>query len=819
MEDLKLKYVEIVFDKEKPQSVGTRINILGKIDSEIDNLEYKFIVGKGGIWNTIQEFSEKNKCTWNPKSEGEYIVMVQAREKNGKKSLDYLAKEDYSIVKGEINNTMHEEVSVRKVVNEEDAKIDYNTTVNGIESNTIYSNKENCSATELDFKEIVNNVDEKVVFLEASEISKDEKMALIGKGEQNAEVALCEDSERKISKETSAISQIEIQDNQIKQSEQKCLTEIQSGKLNEVSKKRNKLIDKVICDKNEIVVGEKCSIKVKTIENDIYLYRFYMKKYKEWNIVRDYDADNILNYTANQAGLKEFLIQCKRMESIDSFDDYRTININVKESSKVEITNFKCLSKNLIVGQNLKFLVETRIDEESIAKEKIILLYKFCKICKDGKCICIQDYSTKSTVCYEEEQQGTYRLLCLVKRILSNKEYDDRALLVYNVKPYRNIKINSFVADLNSPQASETQIGFTSEVKGGNNLLYRYKVNGPIKQDTGFVKENGFKWNTIEPGEYEIILYVKDEKYSGDYEDTKKIAFTIEKRSKKPVKILDVVVDKEKKIITGEPVNIMVNAEGGTRLQYSFIVKKDNKKIEVINYNKSNWINFIPEQAGEYEVEIMIKDKYSQNPYDANTFVYLKAMEYLPGEIDYIIMPYKETHLIGETVEFECIIQNTQQILVKYETKINGHSVEQTDFSKNKKLRFMPKIAGKYTIEVYAKNIKCMGEYDSKKQVNLYVSEASPVINTKIIANKTEGKVNEEFAIEAISRGGKEVCYEFYLMENNEWKKVQEYSRKHYYSFIPFIPGKYKILALAKSYYKKVNYEDYAEIAFEIKDI
>lgn len=184
MEDLKLKYVEIVFDKEKPQSVGTRINVLGKIDSEIDNLEYKFIVGKGGIWNTIQEFSEKNKCTWNPKSEGEYIVMVQAREKNGKKSLDYLAKEDYSIVKGEINNTMHEEVSVRKVVNEEDAKIDYNTTVNGIESNTIYSNKENCSATELDFKEIVNNVDEKVVFLEASEISKDEKMALIGQDNQ-----------------------------------------------------------------------------------------------------------------------------------------------------------------------------------------------------------------------------------------------------------------------------------------------------------------------------------------------------------------------------------------------------------------------------------------------------------------------------------------------------------------------------------------------------------------------------------------------------------------------------------------------------------
>ena len=192
-------------------------------------------------------------------------------------------------------------------------------------------------------------------------------------------------------------------------------------------------------------------------------------------------------------------------------------------------------------------------------------------------------------------------------------------------------------------------------------------------------------------------------------------------------------------------------------------------------------------------------------------------MEYLPGEIDYIILPYKETHLIGGIIEFECIIQNTQDVLVKYETKINGHSVEETEFSKNKKLRFIPKIAGKYTIEVYAKNIKCADEYDSKKQINLYVSEASPVIETKIITSKLEFNINEEVTFEAISRGGKDVCYEFYLMGNNEWKKVQDYSKKHYYSFIPFAEGKYKILALAKSYYKKVSYEDYDQITFFVK--
>ena len=118
---------------------------------------------------------------------------------------------------------------------------------------------------------------------------------------------------------------------------------------------------------------------------------------------------------------------------------------------------------------------------------------------------------------------------------------------------------------------------------------------------------------------------------------------------------------------------------------------------------------------------------------------------------------------------------------------------------------------------MYAKNIKCADEYDSKKQINLYVSEASPVIETKIITSKLEVNINEEVTFEAINRGGKDVCYEFYLMGNKEWRKVQDYREKHYYSFIPFIEGKYKILALAKSYYKKISYEDYDEITFLLR--
>lgn len=789
MGELQLKYVEIAFDKKSPQKVGTEINISGKIDNEVECLEYKFIVGKGGIWNTIQEFSDKNKCVWRPNREGEYMVMIQARERDGKKPLDYLAKEDYSIVRSEVVSTMHKEVSDEVAVNAEDLNIEYKDISNNEDKNLSLLDRNNSNNDNKDLKDNINNQDDNLVLFEVKETSMNEKNSTVKNDEFQHNLIIPNNSQ--VNDENSV--------------DTKTSDEIESN-----------IIKDIIIDKEETVVGEKCSIEIKTTEEETYLYRIYIKKNNEWNIVRDYDMNNVFKYTANEAGEKEFLIQCKRIDSIENFEDYKIKKISIKDTTKVEISNFKCLSKLLIVGEKLEFIVETNVENVTDGNDQV-LLYKFYKIYKDGRSICIQDYSTKNDVCYTENQAGNYKILCLVKNILSDKEYDDRAVFVYNVKPYREVKINSFVADLNSPQASETEIKFTSEVQGGNALQYKYKVKGPIEEDTGYTEKNEFSWAPMEAGEYEIILYVKDIDCNGEYEDSKKIAFTIEKKGKNPVKILDVVVDKEKKVIVGDSVNIMVNAEGGTHLQYAFTIRNDKRRLEGGEYNKANWVNFIPKQVGEYEVEIMVKDRYSDKPYDTHTFVYLKAMEYLPGEIDYIILPYKETYLIGDTIEFECIIQNTQNVLVKYETKINGNSIEKTEFSKNKKLRFAPKIAGKYTIEVYAKNLKCTGEYDSKKEISFYVSEASPVIETKIIANKLEANINEEVTFEVINRGGKDVCYEFYLMKNNIWEKVQTYSRKHYYSFIPFIQGKYKILALAKSYYKKVNYEDYDEITFYVK--
>lgn len=659
----------ILFDKDSPRNKEDEVLIEAVFGKE--PLQYKFIIGNDGVWNTIQEFSESDTCIWNPSAEGKYIVMVQGKKEGSSRPFDYLAKEEFVI------------------------------------------------------------------------------------GEKEIE----------------------------------------------------KLIKDVNMDKTHLTVGEKITIDVLGNEQGL-LYRFWIKGNQDWELIRDYTTSNRLVFTANKEGKQEILIECKEVNSSENFDEFTTIKFDVVLPTKIEITDFKCLTEELLINQELVFKVSSSLDD------KRSLLYKFIKISKDGKVTCIQDYSSRRLVSYQEKEAGEYKLLCLVRDILSNKEYDDRAIMLYSVKAYNPINIKSFTPDTNSPQMNGSTINFKAEVDGGREIVYRYIVEGEVAEDSGYIRRNEYTWETQKEGEYTVTLYVKDISYDGDYEDKKVINYTIDKKSDKPVKIVDIITDNKKTALIGQPVNMKVKAEGGISLKYSFVIYKDNKEKERIGFSDSNWINFIPDEKGEYEVEIRVKDKYSNKEYDSHTFIYVRAKEYLPGEIDYILLPNKSSYLVGDLIDIEAVVQNTRSVLIRYVTKINGYLVEDTGFIQNKKIQLKPKCSGKYTFEVYSKNIKCEEEFDSKKEVSIYVSEATPVTNTKILCDREEIVCNEEVTFKVTSVGGKDVCYEFYIMEKGNWIKTQSYSKKDYYTFIPFLRGEYRVMVLAKSFYKKVNYEDYGEFSF-----
>jgi hypothetical protein len=676
----------ITFDKESPSVIDEKINI--KVISEEDNsVEYKFLEGAPGernlTWKPIQDFSNKKECEWRPRKSGDYMIMVQYKEKDSK----------------ELKNT----------------KINYQ--IKGIEE-----------------KEIL-----------------------------------------------------------------------------ESNKNNNKLIKDVIIDKTSLIIGEKINLEVLSSEEEILLYRFWIKGKQGWEPLKDYSTENKLTYTTTKSGDGELLIECKRPSSKENVDDFTTVIFKVKEQPLIEVNAFECLTENLLINEELIFKVGGNCDKSRT------ILYKFLRVDTNGRITCIQDYSTKNIVSFYEKQKGDFKLLCYVRDIFSNKQYDDRACMMYTIKPYDEIKIRNFSSDLNSPQVAGTNITFKSSVIGGKEILYRYIVEGPVAEDTGYIRSRSFNWEAKLDGEYKIILKAKDISFDGEYEDIKELNFKIDKKGEKPVNILDIFSSKTRGCIKCEPINIKVKAEGGTSLKYSFIVYKDGKEKERSNYGITNWVNFTPEESGEYQVEVRVLDKYSSKEYDVHDFVYFKVKDYQEAEIDYVLLSQKEIYLVGDLIELETIVQNTKNILLRYVTKINGHEVEDTGFIESKRLRVKPKCSGKYTFEIYAKNTLCNEDYDIKKEVSLYVHEATPVSNTKVKIKNKNIVVNNEVTFEVTSEGGKEVCYEFYIMEKGNWVRVQSYSRKNYYTFVPFSTGIYRILVLSKSYYKKVNYEDYISLEFKVE--
>lgn len=676
----------ITFDKESPSVIDEKINIK-VISEEEDSVEYKFLEGAPGernlTWKPIQDFSDKKECEWRPRKSGDYMIMVQYKEKDS----------------NELKNT----------------KINYQ--IKGIEE-----------------KEIL-----------------------------------------------------------------------------ESNKKNNKLIKDVIIDKTSLIIGEKINLEVLSSEEEILLYRFWIKGKQGWEPLKDYSTENKLTYTTTKSGDGELLIECKRPSSKENVDDFTTVIFKVKEQPLIEVNAFECLTENLLINEELIFKVGVNCDKSRT------ILYKFLRVDTNGRITCIQDYSTKNIVSFYEKQKGDFKLLCYVRDIFSNKQYDDRACMMYTIKPYDEIKIRNFSSDLNSPQVAGTNITFKSSVIGGKEILYRYIVEGPVAEDTGYIRSRSFNWEAKLDGEYKIILKAKDISFDEEYEDIKELNFKIDKKGEKPVNILDIFSSKTRGCIKCEPINIKVKAEGGTSLKYSFIVYKDGKEKERSNYGITNWVNFTPEESGEYQVEVRVLDKYSSKEYDVHDFVYFKVKDYQEAEIDYVLLSQKEIYLVGDLIELETIVQNTKNILLRYVTKINGHEVEDTGFIESKRLRVKPKCSGKYTFEIYAKNTLCNEDYDIKKEVSLYVHEATPVSNTKVKIKNKNIVVNNEVTFEVTSEGGKEVCYEFYIMEKGNWVRVQSYSRKNYYTFVPFSAGSYRILVLSKSYYKKVNYEDYISLEFEVE--
>lgn len=572
---------------------------------------------------------------------------------------------------------------------------------------------------------------------------------------------------------------------------------------------QEKLINSVLLDKKVLCIGDKFTLTVDLMQKHLMM-RYWYKENENWKLLKNYSFEDKLNLTANNDGDQEILVECKRCDSKNDFDDYLNIKYEVLGSNQININDFTLVSDDLIVGCQLVFKVQASFEVGRT------ILYKFIKINAQGVARCCQEYSKKSIVSFKEKNSGKYKLLCMVKDIYSKEEYSERAILNYEILPYKKIKLNGFISQLSSPQLCNTEIDFKAYVSGGKDLLYRFIVSGYENDDSGYKRNNDFKWKSSKAGDYKIKLYVKDLSFENEFEVTSQMDFIIEDICEKPIVIENLIISKDHKISLGDSIEAKVVVSSADDIKYSFNLKKGGVLKQKLDYGTCSLAKFTPEEEGTYEIEAMIKDRLSIREYDSHVITYIQCFGYRPAIIDYILCPSKKYYVTGDTVSLNVVIQNTNEILLKCVLSFNGYKIYETQYTSEKKYTFKPQICGIYEVEIFARNIASYKLFDCKKDVKVMIHEALAVTNTHLLIDRSEIKSGEVITFTAQNDGGKNVIYEFYLMKGENWCLVQKYSTKNFYPIILSEGGKYKILVLAKSQYKDYSYEDYDIMQLEI---
>jgi hypothetical protein len=380
---------------------------------------------------------------------------------------------------------------------------------------------------------------------------------------------------------------------------------------------------------------------------------------------------------------------------------------------------------------------------------------------------------------------------------------------------------------LESPQRKNTEIRISLADSSGKNLLCKYLIGSGGKWNTlsDFAPDKAVVWIPKEPGSYTVMVQIKEEDSTKSFDYFSKAEFEIEDSvaeeerpaDKSRAHIDELNIDNKKPCIMNETIFVDVRASGGSGdYLYSFIVRKDGKELEEIQYGYCRWVEFTPETAGTFELEARVKDVDSTRYADNVKKIPIVVQEYAPAKIDYIMMPTKKQYVVLDTVAMEAIVQDTTNVLMKYILKINNHVIEETGFVESKRYEFMPKCSGVYSVVILAKNVVSDALYDSKNEICVKVDEAYPIRNTKIEHDSEEIKRGEPVTFSISFEGGKGVLVEFYIMSEGAWQLVQSSSKKNYYTFIPYKNGVYKVLALTKSQGSVEPYEDYDMYTFNI---
>lgn len=495
-------------------------------------------------------------------------------------------------------------------------------------------------------------------------------------------------------------------------------------------------------------------------------YKFWMKKDGEnWKELSNYSDSNKITWKPTQPGNYTISSYVKSKDSPFDPDDCKVIDMKILDN-KI-LTDVRV--NNNTPNPNEEITVQASSNSSDI-------LYKFWINDGSGWQV-VKDYSSDKKISIKLPKIGSYKFSVYAKSKYSLSECDDMKLIDVDVLPTVSLNSSSNTAYINGEKIKLTA---NTNIQGQYEYQFWALENNQWKVIQDYSANNSTYFTPKNAKNIKFSVYVRNK-------DGKNIVMDMTN-----VNILETSLNIEKSNLNiiskpGDIANIKVNSNNPNAL-YKFWVLENNQWKVIKDYSSDNSMSYKIPSIGDYRFSVYVKDKNSLLECDN-----MKLLDLIVSPTIKLNTSNNTTYLNGEKVK---LIANTD-ITGDYEYKFwvlenNNWNVIQ-DYSSNNTAYFTPKQLGNMKVSVYVKNKNNKDIVMDMNSINVLETSLSIEHSNLNTISKPGDIVNLK-----VNSNNPNAVFKFWVLENNQWKVIKDYSKDKSMSFKVPSNGDYRFSIYVK---------------------
>lgn len=389
---------------------------------------------------------------------------------------------------------------------------------------------------------------------------------------------------------------------------------------------------------------------------------------------------------------------------------------------------------------------------------------------------------------------------------------------------YQNVYIQNLIAKatLGTLNQSTTflftgnPVSFSATGTGGNGYGYLYKY--VVKNGTNIVLTKDYSSSASldfvpsSAGNYTLETYVKDSYSISDYDDKKISNFTVYDAPS----LVSFVLDKSETIINQSlTANSDVQSGSGSYF-YKYEVTKDGLLVATRDFSNDKAYTFSPSIAGNYVMNVYVKDSISTKAYDLKQSLNFSAVN--PLTITSLSKDVTNV-FTSDTVNLTAKTTggSSNGSTYKFVVSKDNSIITTQDFSTTNTLMYVPNLAGSYSVALYVRDNLSQNTYDDVKTLSFIVLYPAKLSTTT--TNKPQYITGQTINLNtSATLGSGSYLYKYVASKDGVILSTADYSSASNWLYPVTNSGTYNLTTYMKDGLSSKLYDDTTSLLIPVYD-